>query len=106
MLKNYRLGKKGPEVGCLGYGAMVLEGYYGHSDDDQAVETIRHAVDAGMMIDSADAYGAGHNERLGRMGAWQCAVAWRRDHWLNLWRIGIRTQAWAIRWRSSGVAMA
>ena len=64
MLKNYRLGKKGPEIGCLGYGAMVLEGYYGHSDDDQAVETIRHAVDAGMMIDSADAYGAGHNERL------------------------------------------
>lgn len=64
MLKKYQLGKKGPEIGCLGYGAMVLEGYYGHSDDDQAVETIRYAVNAGMMIDSADAYGAGHNEHL------------------------------------------
>ncbi len=64
MIKKYSLGKTGPEIGCLGYGAMVLEGYYGHSDDSQAVETIRHAVDAGMMIDSADAYGGGHNERL------------------------------------------
>jgi aryl-alcohol dehydrogenase-like predicted oxidoreductase len=51
-------------IGCLGYGAMVLEGYYGHSDDNQAVETIRHAVETGMMVDSADAYGGGHNERL------------------------------------------
>ena len=64
MIKKYSLGKKGPEVGCLGYGAMVLEGYYGQADDNQAVETIRHAFEAGMMIDSADAYGGGHNERL------------------------------------------
>ena len=46
-------------MGCLGYGAMVLEGYYGESNDDQAVKTIRYAVDTGMMIDTADAYGAG-----------------------------------------------
>ena len=64
MIKKYSLGKMGPEVGCLGYGAMVLEGYYGHSDDNQAIKTIRHAAEAGMMIDSADAYGGGHNERL------------------------------------------
>jgi aryl-alcohol dehydrogenase-like predicted oxidoreductase len=64
MLKKYSLGEKGPMIGCLGYGAMVLEGYYGHSDDNQAVETIRHAVETGMMVDSADAYGGGHNERL------------------------------------------
>jgi aryl-alcohol dehydrogenase-like predicted oxidoreductase len=57
MIKKYSLGEKGPEVGCLGYGAMVLEGYYGQSDDNQVVETIRHAVQAGMMVDSADAYG-------------------------------------------------
>ena len=64
MIKKYSLGENGPNIGCLGYGAMVLEGYYGHSDDSQAVETIRHAVEAGMMIDSADAYGGGHNEAL------------------------------------------
>lgn len=65
MIKKYSLGKNGPDVGCMGYGAMVLEGYYGASDDSQAVETIRHALDAGItMIDSADAYGNGHNELL------------------------------------------
>jgi aryl-alcohol dehydrogenase-like predicted oxidoreductase len=65
MIAKRALGKNGPQVGCLGYGAMVLEGYYGASDDAQAVQTIRHALAAGMsMIDTADAYGNGHNEAL------------------------------------------
>jgi aryl-alcohol dehydrogenase-like predicted oxidoreductase len=65
MIQKRFLGKDGPSVGCLGYGAMVLEGYYGASEDDQAVETIHRALDTGLtMIDSADAYGNGHNESL------------------------------------------
>lgn len=65
MIEKRRLGHDGPAVGCLGYGAMVLEGYYGASDDQQAIKTIRHALDLGVtMIDSADAYGNGHNETL------------------------------------------
>lgn len=65
MIRKHPLGKNGPGVGCLGYGAMVLEGYYGASDDGQAMATIHRALDAGMtMIDSADAYGNGHNERV------------------------------------------
>ncbi|MEF1290652.1 aldo/keto reductase [Vibrio sp. M260118] len=48
----------------IGYGAMGLEGYYGESDDDIAVQTLVHAIEQGMMIDTADAYGAGHNEDL------------------------------------------
>ncbi|GAK87542.1 aldo-keto reductase [Vibrio ponticus] len=48
----------------IGYGAMGLEGYYGASDDTQAVQTLVHAIEQGMMIDTADAYGAGHNEDL------------------------------------------
>ena len=40
MIKKRRIGKNGPHVGCLGYGAMVLEGYYGASDDQQAFTTI------------------------------------------------------------------
>jgi aryl-alcohol dehydrogenase-like predicted oxidoreductase len=60
-----QLGQGGPLVGCLGYGAMVLEGYYGPSDDEKAMTTIRHALERGLtMIDSADAYGNGHNESL------------------------------------------
>jgi aryl-alcohol dehydrogenase-like predicted oxidoreductase len=75
MIETRPLGKEGPLVGVLGYGAMVLEGYYGASDDEDAVGTIHRALDGGMtMIDSADAYGNGHNERLvGR------AVRGRRD---------------------------
>ena len=75
MIEKRALGKGGPAVGALGYGAMVLEGYYGSSNDDDAVETIRRSLDAGMtMIDSADAYGNRHNERLvGR------AIRGRRD---------------------------
>lgn len=64
MIEKAKLGKDGPLVGRLGYGAMVLEGYYGDSDDDSAVNTLLHAIDMGMMIDSADAYGNGHNELL------------------------------------------
>jgi len=48
----------------IGYGAMGLEGYYGESDDTEAVKTLVHAIEKGMMIDTADAYGAGHNEDL------------------------------------------
>ncbi|WP_261836348.1 aldo/keto reductase [Vibrio ishigakensis] len=48
----------------MGYGAMGLEGYYGESDDSAAVDTLVHAIEHGMMIDTADAYGAGHNEDL------------------------------------------
>lgn len=39
MIRKNPLGKNGPDVGCLGYGAMVLEGYYGASDDGQATAT-------------------------------------------------------------------
>ena len=75
MIERRPLGKGGPLVGVLGYGSMVLEGYYGPSNDDEAIVTIHRALDAGMtMIDSADAYGNGHNELLvGR------AVRGRRD---------------------------
>jgi aryl-alcohol dehydrogenase-like predicted oxidoreductase len=64
-IPNRQLGKDGPSVGCLEYGAMVLEGYYGSSNDDEALTTIQRALGSGMtMIDSADAYGDDHNETL------------------------------------------
>ena len=54
MIDKRSLGTGGPQVGALGYGAMVLEGYYGVSDDVEAVDTIHRALDAGMtMIASA-----------------------------------------------------
>jgi len=65
MIKKNKIGKLGPQIGCIGYGAMGLEGYYGASEDSQSVETIRYALDSGLnMLDTADAYGNGHNETL------------------------------------------
>ncbi len=85
MIEQRILGSNGPGVGCLGYGAMVLEGYYGASDDEQAVGAIRRALDVGMnMIDTADAYGNGHNETLvGR------AIADRRQQAFVATKFGI-----------------
>ena len=85
MITKRHLGSKGPEVGCLGYGAMVLEGYYGDIDEKQAIKTIQHALDLGMdFIDSADAYGEGHNELL--IGK---AIKGRRDDAFICTKFGI-----------------
>lgn len=60
-----KLGVQGLEVSAVGYGAMGLEGFYGDVDESQAVRTIQHALDIGVtLIDTADAYGNGHNEQL------------------------------------------
>ncbi|MCG7993846.1 MAG: aldo/keto reductase [Candidatus Thiodiazotropha taylori] len=63
MIKS-ALGKNGPLLPRLGYGAMVLEGFYGEAEHSGALSTLHHAMDQGIMIDTADAYGDGHNERL------------------------------------------
>jgi aryl-alcohol dehydrogenase-like predicted oxidoreductase len=49
----------------LGYGAMGLAEVYGAVDEADALATLQHVVDAGIdLIDTADVYGAGSNERL------------------------------------------
>lgn len=48
----------------IGYGAMVLEGLYGSAEEGAAIETLVHAIEQNVMLDTADAYGAGHNETL------------------------------------------
>ncbi|HLX78742.1 MAG TPA: aldo/keto reductase [Acidimicrobiales bacterium] len=72
-------------MSALGYGAMVLEGYYGTSDDAQAIRTIQHALDVGVnFLDTADAYGNGHNETL--VGQ---AIRGRRDEAFIATKCGI-----------------
>ena len=43
---------------------MVLEGFYGPSDEVQGIATIVEAMSLGMMIDTADIYGKGRNEEI------------------------------------------
>ena len=64
-MENRSLGRDGPSVAAISYGAMVLEGTYGQlSDEAQGVATIVEAMSTGMMIDTAGSYGRGHNEEL------------------------------------------
>ena len=65
----------GLTVSAQGLGCMGMSEFYGHTDWDESVATIHRALDLGVtFLDTADIYGAGHNEVLvGR------AVAGRRD---------------------------
>jgi len=85
MVPKRELGKNGPPVSAIGYGAMVLEGYYGNVDEDDAIATVQHALDTGTtFIDTADAYGNGHNEALLAR-----AVAARREEAFIATKFGI-----------------
>jgi aryl-alcohol dehydrogenase-like predicted oxidoreductase len=59
------LGSSGLETSAIGLGCMSLSGIYGASGDDAGIALIREALDRGItMLDTSDAYGAGHNEEL------------------------------------------
>src|ERR1700684_1661848 len=55
----------GLTVSAQGLGCMGMSEWYGATDWDEAVATIHRALDPGVtFLDTADAYGAGHNEVL------------------------------------------
>jgi aryl-alcohol dehydrogenase-like predicted oxidoreductase len=65
ILPRRKLGRNGPEVSAIGYGAMGITEFYGPDSTNDAVKTIRHAHEIGVtFFDTAELYGWGHNERV------------------------------------------
>ncbi|TMJ96883.1 MAG: aldo/keto reductase [Actinobacteria bacterium] len=74
-MKQRKLGTQGLVVSELGLGCMGMSEFYGSSDESEALETIHRALELGItLLDTADIYGMGANERL--VGE---AIAGRRD---------------------------
>ena len=81
-MKKRKLGSL--EVPAIGFGCMVLPGFYFPGSEEQAIATLRRAADIGVnFLDTADVYGNGKNEELvGR------AIAGRRDDYLIATKFG------------------
>jgi len=65
-MQTRKLGRFGPEVSALGYGAMGLSSVYGPATDRQSgIAILRAAVERGVtLFDTAEAYGPFTNEEL------------------------------------------
>jgi aryl-alcohol dehydrogenase-like predicted oxidoreductase len=84
-MQTRELGRSGLTVGAIGLGCMGMSQSYGPPDDEESARTIQRALDLGVtLIDTADAYGKGGNERLvGR------AIAGRRREVVLATKFGI-----------------
>jgi aryl-alcohol dehydrogenase-like predicted oxidoreductase len=64
-MKQRKLGKQGLTVSALGLGCMGMSEFYGSRDDQESIAAIHRALDLGVtLLDTADMYGCGENERL------------------------------------------
>ena len=67
-MKFRSLGKHGPLVSAVGFGAMGISDFYASSakrNDAEGIATIQAALDAGInLINTGDFYGMGHNETI------------------------------------------
>ncbi|TWP52985.1 aldo/keto reductase [Lentzea tibetensis] len=64
-MKHRTLGTNGPAVSAVGLGLMGMSEFYGATNDTESITTIHRALDLGVnLLDTADIYGAGHNEQL------------------------------------------
>ncbi len=87
-LAKRRLGRRGPEVSCLGLGCMGMSQSYGEADEAESLATLDRALELGVtFLDTAEVYGPFTNEELlGR------ALAGRRERVVLATKFGFRIE--------------
>lgn len=64
-MHEIQLGSQGLRVSAIGLGCMPMSQSYGEADVEQSERALKQALDVGVtFLDTADAYGWGHNESL------------------------------------------
>ena len=91
-MKTRKLGNTRINIPAIGLGCMGMSSVYGAADDATSIAVIHRALDLGInFLDTADIYGAGHNEELvGR------AIEAKRDQVVLATKFGNRIRkSWA-----------
>ncbi|WP_420141517.1 aldo/keto reductase, partial [Sphingomonas sp.] len=64
-MQTRKLGRNGPEVSAMGYGAMGFHMAYGSADTQAGFDLVKRAYDLGFtFFDTAELYGWGENEKF------------------------------------------
>ncbi|MDE4276492.1 aldo/keto reductase [Phaeobacter gallaeciensis] len=80
-MKQRKLGAQGPEVGCIGYGAMSFSDMYGPTNEAESHAILDSCRDLGVtLLDSANIYGMGKSESA--IGSYLSANPGARDEFV------------------------
>ena len=91
-MQTRRLGRNGPEISAIGYGAMSFSDFYGPTTEAESHAILDAARDLGVThLDTSNVYGAGRSETV--IGSWLKANPGARDGFVIATKAGIGKDA-------------